>query len=189
MKLKKWGIVLSSMCAMLTMQMHVSAMETQADTKALKTALIEYEWEIYTQPKTRAKGIENSADLVWVYTSLDEFFAYYNQNKDGLSRIDVNSDYSVRHFYDDWTDFLDEWVAEKEELYGEISIVDAGDTFQLVDEAGNAVESFYKLYQFTYLNDEMSKEDSVIFKIYFWVGILIVAFLGMMAIEMCYMKK
>lgn len=143
---------------MLSMQMTAFA---ETDREALKAALIEYEWRNYTLPETRAKGIENNADLAWIYTSLDEFFNDYcedNVLSDPLSLIDVNSD-SVRNFFDNWTDFLDDWMEEKEELYGEFSVVDAGDTFQIVDAAGNAVEACDKLYQYMYLNDEMSEED------------------------------
>lgn len=159
MKMKQWIAVVSGICAMLSMQMTAFA---ETDQEALKAALIEYEWRNYTLPETRAKGIENNADLAWIYTSLDEFFNDYcedNVLSDPLSLIDVNSDYSVRNFFDDWTDFLDDWMEEKEELYGEFSVVDAGDTFQIVDAAGNAVEAFDKLYQYMYLNDEMSAED------------------------------
>ncbi|WP_295217983.1 hypothetical protein [Ruminococcus sp.] len=159
MKMKQWIAVVSGVCAMLSMQMTAFA---EADREALKTALVEYEWRNYTLPETRAKGIENNADLAWIYTSLDEFFNDYcedNVLSDPLSLIDVDSDYSVRNFFDDWTDFLDDWMEEKEELYGEFSVADAGDSFQIVDAAGNAVEAFDKLYQYMYLNDEMSEED------------------------------
>lgn len=159
MKLKKYMAVASGVLAMLSMQMTAFA---EADRDALKTALVEYEWHNYTLPETRAKGIENSADLAWLYTSLDEFFDYYSEEYMGsepLGMIDVESDYSVRHFYDAWTDFLDGWIEEKEELYGDFSVVDTGDTFQIVDAAGNTVEVCDKLYQYVYLNEEMSEED------------------------------
>lgn len=56
MKIRKWAVIFSSVCAIASMQLTVNA---EADRQTLKVALLEYSWENFTSPSMKLGGIEN----------------------------------------------------------------------------------------------------------------------------------
>ncbi len=176
MKIRKWAVIFSSVCAIASMQLTVNA---EADRQALKVALLEYSWENFTSPSMKLGGIENYPMVAYQYSKMDEFMEYYNDHgpsySNSLDDIDITSDRKMDDFHEAWLDWLEytgpyanEDADEENGVWelirdtGTYTFVDAGDTWQLCDAAGNMTESYDKLYQFTYLNEpyeNMSPED------------------------------
>ena len=108
MKIRKWAVIFSSVCAIASMQLTVNA---EADRQALKVALLEYSWENFTSPSMKLGGIENYPMVAYQYSKMDEFMEYYNDHgpsySNSLDDIDITSDRKMDDFHEAWLDWLE----------------------------------------------------------------------------------
>ena len=102
MKIRKWAVIFSSVCAIASMQLTVNA---EADRQALKVALLEYSWENFTSPSMKLGGIENYPMVAYQYSKMDEFMEYYNDHgpsySNSLDDVDITSDRKMDDFHAD----------------------------------------------------------------------------------------